>query len=314
MNKRAMSKAGVSILSILVVLAIGVIAFLATGHSFSSLSVAPSSSLSVANVSGGVGTPASSNLGNFQATATYAVKDKFSTATVSGTSYYKADGTPATTTAISNVQPGVQYMYWVDNNSYYVQPVTFTAVTGTQNLVANAWANESGSITGYDTKNHQSTTGGAYNTTLGANANAYEQFTYTGVAKKSSGPFGGLMVLEYNSSISSVTCTGDNILPAGSVNPYHLTYTTTATTHTYQEWVYTSGFDDGTGTLQTINCQFTNGNTAIPTNDSYVLTFYPANYYIGNDGNFYLDTSEYANGNPGTLTSLNQPTATFYWG
>ena len=244
---------------------------------------------------------------------TYAAKDNYSANAITGTSYYQAAGLPATTTAITNVQPNVQYTYWVNNaTNWYVTPVTFSAQTGSQNVVAIGYANGSGSITGYDTNNHQTTTSGAYNTTLGANGNAYEQFTYTGTAKQSSGPFGGLMVLEYNNTLSQVTCSGNDILPAGSANPYHLVYQTNNISHTYQEWVYTSGFDTGMGTLQTINCQFNNGNTAVPTGDNYKITFYPANYYVANTGNIVLDTSQYLNG-VNTLTSLNQPSSTFYW-
>ncbi|MGC9310062.1 MAG: hypothetical protein ACP5D2_05210, partial [Candidatus Nanoarchaeia archaeon] len=158
---------------------------------------------------------------NYQPTATYATKDKFSTTEVSGTSYYKRQGKPASTSALTNVNEGERYTYWMENSSYYVKPEIFTAESGANNIVADAWQNGTVSITGYDTVNRESIADGAYNTSLGANDQANIEFTYQGQSKHSAGPFGGVMVLEYNSTISSVSCSGDQVMKD---SPYHVTY------------------------------------------------------------------------------------------
>jgi len=246
----------------------------------------------------------------YQPTASYATKDKFSTTSVSGTAYYKVNDLPATTTAKTNVRSGEKYTYWVSNDTYYVEPVVFVAKPGANDIVADAWQNASATITGYDTVNHQTTTNGAYNTSMGANDQANIQITYQGTAKKSAGPFGGVMVLEYNSTISSVTCTGDYLL---SDNPYHLTYTTSATTHTYKAWAYSSEVDDGSGAVRTFDCQFKNGASAVGAGSAWYVKFIPANYYVTNDGDIVLDVEKFENDDT-TRTGLGTPSATFYWG
>jgi len=246
----------------------------------------------------------------YQPTASYSVKDKFSTTTVSGTAYYKEEGLPATTSALTNVRSGKRYTYWVDNDTYYVKPKVFTATPGANVVIAEAWQNGTATITGYDLVNRKSITNGEYNTSLGANDQANIEITYQGTAKKSAGPFGGVMVVEYNATISSVTATGPQIL---SNNPYHVTYTPSATTHTYKMWAYSSDLDDGSGAVRRINLQFKNGATPVGKGASWKVTFIPANYYVTNAGDIVLDTEKYANDDT-TRTGLQAPSATFYWG
>jgi len=253
---------------------------------------------------------ATTTVENYQPTASYATKDKFSTTAVSGTAYYKVNDLPATTTAKTNVKSGERYTYWVSNDSYYVEPVVFIAEPGVNDIVADAWENASATITGYDVVNHETITNGAYNTSMGANDQANIQITYQGTAKKSAGPFGGVMVVEYNSTISSVTCTGDYLLPE---NPYHLTYTTSATTHTYKAWAYSSEVDDGSGAVRTFDCQFKNGAKAVGAGSPWYVKFIPANYYVTNDGDIVLDVEKFENDDT-TRTGLGTPSATFYWG
>jgi len=245
----------------------------------------------------------------YQPTASYSAKDKYSTTAVSGTSYYKVGNLPATTTAKTNVKSGETYTYWVENGTYYVKPVIFTAHEGANDIVADAWQNGSVTITGYDLVNHETITGGAYNTSMGANDQANIQFTYQGTAKQSAGPFGGVMALEYNSTISSVLCTGDQITED---NPYHVTYSVSDTSHTYKLWAYTADMDDGSGNVREINCQFKNGATAAGAGASYKITFIPANYYVTNAGDIVLDTEKFANDDT-TRTGYGAPSATFYW-
>ena len=246
---------------------------------------------------------------NYQPTGSYSAKDKFSSISIAGTSYYKPSGLPATTTAASNLNKGTQYTYWVDNESSYVQPVTINADCGVNSFSADAWQNSSATVTGYDTVNHQSIADGAYNSSMGANALANLEITYQGTAKYSAAPFGGVLVLEYNDTMSSVTCNGDYITES---NPYHVTYSPSSTSTTSKQYAFTTGLDDGSGNRRVINCQFKNGATAATTSPVYVK-FYSADYYVTNAGNIVLDTQKYANDDT-TSVSKSVPTLTFYWG
>lgn len=245
-----------------------------------------------------------------QTTASYAAKDKFSTTSVPGTSYYKTNGFPAVTTAASNLNPDVEYTYWVSNESYYVKPEVQDAACGVNTFVAEAYNNATSTLTGYDIVNSQPVTNGAYNTSLGANARASEKYTYQGTAKKSAMPFGGVLVLEYNSTISSVTCTGASLLVS---NPYHVTYSPAFTAHTYRVYGVSADLDDGTGAARTFDCQFQNGATAPGAGSDYIATLIPANYYVSNSGEILLDVEKFAN-QDNTRTALGQKTLTNNWG
>lgn len=248
----------------------------------------------------------------YQPTASYSAKDKYSTTTISGTSYYKVGSNSATTTAQTNVNVGDQVNYWVSNTSYWIKPVTKTAVAGVNIFEAQGYANSTATVTLYDPVNKQSTTDGAYNTSLGANDVAKVEITYFGTAEGSAGPFGGLMVLEYNSTISQVTCTGSDLTDS---NPYHLTYTPSATTHVHKAWAYKPSMDDGSGSVRTINCEVKNSATAVGAGSVYYVKFIPANYYVTQDGNIVLDTEKFADGdNTRTGSTINSPTATAYFG
>jgi hypothetical protein len=247
----------------------------------------------------------------YQPTATYGGTNKFdSTTSISGTSYYKVGTNKATTTAQTNVNQGDQIMYWIDNSSYYIKPVVDTAGPGVTPFNAEGYANSSATVTLYDKLNKQLVTDGAYNTTLSANGKANVEITYQGTAKGSAGPFGGLMVLEQNSSISAVTCTGDDLLENDP--GYHLTYAVSATTHTYKSFPYGPTLDDGSGDARILNCQYQNGASAPGTGSAYYVKFVPANYYVTQNGDIVLDTEKNANGD-NTRTGLGQPMATAYW-
>jgi hypothetical protein len=248
----------------------------------------------------------------YQPTASYSARDKYSTTSVSGTSYYKVNGNSATTTAYTNVNVGDQITYWVENTSYWVKPVTKNAGAGVNPFEALGWSNSTATVTLYDSVNRQSVTDGAYNTSMGANDQANIEITYQGTAEGSAGPFGGKMVIEMNSTISSVICNGDVLMPNDN---YHLTYTTSATTHTYKSWAYGPSLDDGSGAVKRIDCQFKNGATAVGAGSVYYVKFIPANYYVTNNGDIVLDTEKYADGDTTrTGSTINLPTASAYWG
>lgn len=249
----------------------------------------------------------------YQPTASYTTVDKFAaTTTVSGTSYYKINSEKATTTAQTNVNKGDQITYWVDNSTYWVKPAVETAGNGVTPVQAESWNNGTATVTIYDTVNRQDTTSGAYNTSMGANKQGNIEITYQGTAKKSASPFGGVMVSEYNSTISSLTCTGDDLLDS---NPYHVTYTVTSTANTWKPYAYGPSIDDGSGSVRRVSCQFVNGATAVGAGSAYYFKFIPANYYVTNDGDIVLDTEKFANGvNTRTGSVINQPSVTGYWG
>jgi len=261
---------------------------------------------------GNGGTGGTGGGATYQPTATYSTQDKYSTTSIAGTSYYKSGNNPAGTTALTNTDSSVSYTYWISNSTYWVKPIVFQG-GGTKDIVnKESWNNASATVTLYDTVNRQSNSAGTYNTSMGANDQANIEITYQGTAKKSAGPFGGLMVVEYNSTLSSVTCTGNELLDS---NPYHLTYTVTATTNAYKPFAYTSGIDDGSGSPRTINCQFLNGATAVGAGSPYYVKFIPANYYVTNAGNIVLDTEKFADGDTTRVGSvINLPSVTAYWG
>jgi hypothetical protein len=256
----------------------------------------------VSNVGGGA---------NYQPTAVYSARDKYSTTAITGSSYYKVGGNSATTTAYSNVNIGDSITYWVSNTSYWMKPVVKTAVQGVNTFEALGWANSTATLSLYDTVNRQANADGAYNTSLGANDQANIEITYQGTSEGSAGPFGGLMVAEYLATISSVTCTGDSLLTSSS---YHLTYSASNVSNVHKSWAYGSSLDDGTGAVKRINCQFKNGATTA-SGSEYTISFIPANYYITSNGDITLDTEKYADGDTTRTGSLiNLPTISGYFG
>lgn len=296
-----------------VAIVFAVIAILLVAVHYGALSqwVAPNS-LSV-TPSGAVSTVSGTQvIAGYQPTATFTAKDKYAALAILGTSYYKTGSLAASTTAVSNTNPGETYTYWVSNTSYWVTPVTKVATSGVTPFEAQGFANGTATMTLYDLVNRQSvSSNGAYNTSMGANKQANIEVTYQGTAKASAAPFGGVFVVEYNSSINSVSCTGDDLL---SSNPYQLTYTVTATSNTYKTYAFGSTLDDGTGSVKKIVCQFNNGATAAGNGSPYYFKFIQANYYVSQNGNILLDTEKAADSSS-TRTALTNPlTVSALWG
>jgi hypothetical protein len=247
----------------------------------------------------------------YQPTASYSTRDIFSaTTSISGTSYYKRGTNSASTTQASNVNEGEQITYWVSNSSYYVKPVTKKATDGVTSFEALGFANGTATVTLYDTVNRQTVTNAAYNTSMGANDVATIEITYQGTAKQSTGPFGGIMVAEQNSTMSSVVCNGEDLVSDAG---YHLTYTTSVTTHAYKTWTYGPSLDDGSANPRKITCQYKNSASAVGAGSAFYIKLIPANYYITDAGDIVLDTEKFANGES-TRTGLQTVTATAYWG
>lgn len=248
----------------------------------------------------------------YQPTVSYATQDKFSTTSISGTSYYQDDGNPTTTTAITNIKPGVSYKYWVDNSTYWVALKDFVGQSGANSVVnKQVWANGSSTVTIYDLVNRQPTTSGVYNTSLGANKQANEEFTYQGTSKKSAVPFGGVLIVEYNATIADVSCTGDDLLAS---NPFHVTYTPSVVQNTYKVYGVGSTLDDGTGAVKKITCQFNNGGTAVGAGDPYYFKIIQANYYVSQTGEVLLDVEKFADQSTTRTGLKNTISATGYFG
>lgn len=275
------------------------------------LSVGAPAVIPAGDTDAGDGAGVASGITTYQPTATYTTQDKYSTTTISGTSYYKRGNTKASTTAQTNVNVGDRLVYWVDNSTYWVKPAIKNAGQGVTPVEAEAWANSTASVSLYDQVGRASATNGASNVSMGANDQANIEVTYQGTAEGSAGPFGGIMVAEFNSTISSLLCTGDVLL---SNNPYHLTYTTSATTHTFKEFAYGSSLDDGSGSVKRIDCQFKNGASAVGAASQYYFKFAPADYYVTNGGDIVLDTEKHADGTTTrTGTAKNFPNVNGYW-
>lgn len=239
------------------------------------------------------GTPSTGANGanvNVQPTASYSTLDKFVGTAIGGTAYYKANGNPASTTALSSVNPGVQYTYWVSNTSYYVAPKTFVGDT-LSNIVVNteAYKNGSASVIIYDSLNNVNIQDGNLTAVAGATQNF--QVKYQGTYQQSAMPFGGVLVVEANSSIAQITCSGDDI--SNSVPYNKVTYTVASTGNSYQTFGVAPSIDDGSSNVRTINCQIKQPSSA--TTGTVKLTFIPANWYKANDGSFQLDVQKTAN-------------------
>jgi hypothetical protein len=248
---------------------------------------------------------------NYQPTATYSGKNKYSTETLTGTSYYKVGSLPSTTTAQTNVNVGDSVTYWISNTSRWVQPVTIPMHAGVNPIEVLGYTNSTASVTLYDETARVTVTSGVENVSLSANNNANVEITYKGTSEGSAGPFGGLMVVEQNSTITQVTCTGDAL--TGNAD-FHLTYTPTYTTHVYKSFAYGPTLDDGTGKTQRISCQYKAGATAPGAGSPFFVKFIPANWYVSKAGNILLDTEKWADGdNTRTGSVINAPIATGYW-
>lgn len=260
-------------------------------------------------INGVVPSTAEISVTTYQPTATYSTKDKYSTQAIVGTSYYKIGNNPATSTSQTNVNEGDTIGYWVDNSTstYWTQPAKVIAVPGVTPVQAYGWENSTVTMSIYDTTNKQSFATNtkwqpqAAQTSMGANKLATLEFTYVGPAKKSGGPFGGVVVMEYNSTISTVLCSGDDI--AEGTGGFQMTYTPQFTSSATKIWNYKPSMDDGSGSVRTFDCQFQNGATAAGNESKLYTTYYPADYYVSQGGDILLDVEKAADGSTTRTTN-----------
>jgi len=251
----------------------------------------------------------------YQPTASYSTVNHFNATVITGTSYYKAGSQKATTTQILNTDPNVQYQYWVSATGQYVIPISFTG-SGTKTVVnTNAYQNGSITINGYDLIADKAITSGIANASLGTGT-AKIKFTVLGSALTTGIPFGGVLVVEANNTISQINCFGDGI-SAVSGSKYQLTWQPTTANLRYVYYELASGYDvspDGLiGITKTFECDFVAPASPGTTLAPYYVRIVPTNYYYVNpDGSFALDVEQKLNGLT-TRTGLGQFTGTFYW-
>jgi hypothetical protein len=232
---------------------------------------------------------------SFQPAITYAGYDAYASGTaVKGTNQIKVDGkTPVTTYA--NGGAGQNIEYWLSNSSWHCKPASESVPCNPLTIQNKCYGNGTATVTLYDTTYTEisSAAAGANNLSLATSSTANAIVKYIGTALKSNAPFGGLMVVEFPNTISSVTVSGAGNIVAGN-NGYTLTYSDATSTHTHLLYTYDGTLDDGTGTEKIINLQFKNGASSV-TGDTFTVCFYDANYYLTNAGGFVLDTQQALN-------------------
>jgi len=223
-------------------------------------------------------------------TYTYSAKDSFSTTTVTGSTNIKEDGRDPVST-LANPQKCETLQYWVDNSTYFCEVASEDSVAcGSQSVQAKCFNNvTTTTMSVFDVENDRFLTdgdSGATNVSLAADATANIEFRYKGAAKKSSYPFGGCMVVEVPSTVSSITASGAGIENSKAC-PYVLTYTVSSTSNTFRAFEIPAGWDsDGKGDQKTVDIQLL-ASSSDPSGVGYI-TAIPANYYVTNAGDVVL--------------------------
>jgi hypothetical protein len=249
------------------------------------------------------------SMAGYQPTATYSTVDKFTGNGVSGTSYMKTGSSIATSGTIASVNEGTKYTYWVSNATEYVQPNEFVATTGANTVInSNAYANSSASITIFDVLGNQNVQNGVANTSMGAGDSISLDLKYKGTFQGSAMPFGGVLVVETNQSITSVNCNGDDI--STSVPFSKVSYTVQAVADTYVTFGVAGTIDDGSGSTKVVHCTFKNGAT--DTSSPVYWKFIPANWYRTQAGDLALDVQKNADSST-TRVGLGSVSATTYF-
>ena len=308
MNKQGKTSGAVWALIVGVFILVGLFAYSFLGPGFGQQAAVPGAGPNGQAITGSVC--------SYQPTATYEAKDKYSTTVISGTSYYKVDADPAQTTAYTNVNSGDKIQYWVQNTSrYYVEPSNATVTRCTNAFNADGIRNGTATLTAYDTTNSRSIDNGVANISMGANAQANIRYTYQPTARQGFMPFGGVLVLEQNSSIpgSGVACNAPFLSSNTRADAFTVTYTVAATTNAFVIYRVAPSIEDGSGSAATFTCQYGNGANPAGAGAAFYATLIPANYYITNDGDILLDVEQAAN-DLSTRTGLGQLPETFYWG
>lgn len=216
-------------------------------------------------------------------TYTYSAVDAFTSSALTGTDRIKING-KAPVTSLANPQKCAELEYWLENTSYFVKPVGVNQVAcGANQVEAEGTVNGTISLTAYD--QFTQIASATHNVTLGANGLKNIDITWEGEAEKANMPFGGCMVIEYPTTISTITPSGSGL--SDSACQYIKTYSVSSTSNTYRSFAVPMGFDaDGSGAKKEFALQVRAGSSN--PSGSMVVTFYPANYYITDDGDFAL--------------------------
>jgi hypothetical protein len=208
-----------------------------------------------------------------------------------GTNYIKVDG-GAPVSTYANGGKGQVVQYWLSNTSLYCAPTSKTLTCSPSTIQSACYQNATNTMVAQTTSSATLTAGGgATNLTLSANGVANMVLRYQGQAKKSSMPYGGIMVVEVPNTVSGVTVNGAGVTPG--MGNFHLTHTVSSTSNIYFTYLVDGTLEDATGAEKVLSFQFQAGATA-PAGKFYVK-FYPANYYVSNNGDFVLDVEKSAN-------------------
>lgn len=244
---------------------------------------------------GGSGTPVNNNAVStenndiacpYAQAYTYSAVNKFSTTAVVGTNYIKAaDKKPVS--SLSAPEVGSPMEYWISNASFFCDKVSEQAECGTHQIQTQCWTNSSLTLTAYD--EYTAIESATHNLTMGANDVKNVRLTWQGEAKEAVMPFGGCACVEYPTTISTVTASGEGLSNAQC--RFVKTYTVSSTSNTYKCFDVPSGFDaSGAGDLKEIMFQF-KASASNPSGTAYIK-FFPANYYVTNDGQITLGVEQ----------------------
>lgn len=216
---------------------------------------------------------------------TYSAFDVFSNTAIGGTDEIKVNGKNPVSSLASPAKCD-ELQYWKNNASVFCELSQVEKVEcGAHQVQTKCYQNSTSTLVAYDQFTALTSGGGANNITIAANGLGNVDYVWQGEAKKAAMPFGGCMVVEYPSTMSSVTPSGEGLSTTGC--EHALTYTVSSTSNTYKVFAVPKGFDAaGLGDKKEFTVQYKAGSTD-PAGTA-IVTFYPANYYVGDDGKFYL--------------------------
>lgn len=223
-------------------------------------------------------------------TYSYSAVDNLAGGTITGTDYIKM-GTNAPVNTLANPTAGSKLEYWKSNSSYFCEVQKVDAVQCSSNSVqGKCYQSVAPTLKIYDMDNALFLTngGGANNLTVGASETHNLKLTYQGTAYKSGMAFGGCLAVEVPNTFTAVNLAGY------SACPFKWTYGVSSTGNTYYTFAIPSGFDvNGAGDLKELPFQIKSG-ISNPSGTA-IVTFQPANYYVGSDGALHLGIEKDAN-------------------
>lgn len=238
---------------------------------------------------------------------TYVGVNAFTKATITGTDEIKKNGLAPVST-LANPAVGDALQYHLSNASVFSEVATLSSVQcgSGQVIQAKVYTNSSVTLTAYDQKTLIADA--THNVTMGANDATDVEITYKGSSKAANMPFGGAVCVDYPTTISSVSLTGAGITGAAtSFSIMGITPVTSGNAMTCFE--VPMGFDAQLiATQKSLNLNIQAG-TSNPSG-TVSIVFYPANYYVSNDGNFELGIVKDKN-NDNTKTYASSNTKSF---